>query len=114
MPKPGDLAGRHNHAPKGQYKTTFFTHDMIWEQYLWPADLEMMMSGNGYDFIMKPQPVIRITPPLPPQKSVILNKTGSTNGFGGYIAMVPGEGLGVIVLANKNYPNEARSRRLTP
>ncbi|MGA1802226.1 serine hydrolase [Rhizobium sp. HT1-10] len=67
-----------------------------------------MMSGNGYDFIMKPQPVSRISPPLLIQKKVILNKTGSTNGFGGYIAMVPSEGLGVIVLANKNYPNEAR------
>jgi len=93
---------------EGQYKTAFFTQDMIWEQYPWPADLQTMMSGNGYDYIMKPQPVSMISPPLPPQKNVILNKTGSTNGFGGYIAMVPSDSLGVIVLANKNYPNEAR------
>jgi beta-lactamase class C len=93
---------------EGQYKTAFFTQDMIWEQYPWPAELQTMMSGNGYDFIMKPQPFDKITPSLPPQKDVILNKTGSTNGFGGYIAMVPSEGLGIVVLANKNYPNEAR------
>lgn len=93
---------------EGQYKTAFFTQDMIWEQYSWPADLKTIVSGNGYDFIMKPQLVDRIIPPLPPQRNVILNKTGSTNGFGGYIAMIPGEGLGVVVLANKNYPNEAR------
>ena len=67
-----------------------------------------MTSGNGYDFIMKPQPAEKISPALPPQKNVILNKTGSTNGFGGYIAMVPSEDIGVVVLANKNYPNEAR------
>jgi len=93
---------------EGQYHTAFFTQDMIWEQYPWPTELQTMMSGNGYDFIMKPQPVDKITPPLTPQKDVILNKTGSTNGFGGYIAMVPREGLGIVVLANKNYPNEAR------
>lgn len=39
---------------------------------------------------------------------MILNKTGATNGFGGYIAMLPSEDIGVVVLANKNYPNEAR------
>ena len=93
---------------QGQFKTAKFTQDMIWEQYVWPADLELMTSGNGYDFILKPQPAEKITPPLAPQKNVILNKTGSTNGFGGYMAMIPGEGLGIVVLANRNYPNEAR------
>ncbi|EJZ18438.1 beta-lactamase (plasmid) [Rhizobium sp. Pop5] len=93
---------------EGHYKTAFFTQDMIWEQYPWPADLQTMVSGNGYDFIMKPQPIEKISPSLPPQKDVILNKTGSTNGFGGYIAIVPSEDIGVVVLANKNYPNEAR------
>jgi beta-lactamase class C len=93
---------------QGQYRTAFFTQDMIWEQYPWPTGLQTITSGNGYDFIMKSQPVERIGPPLPAQKNVILNKTGSTNGFGGYIAMVPSENIGVVVLANKNYPNEAR------
>ena len=93
---------------EGQYKTKFFTQDMIWEQYPWPVPLQTMLSGNGYDFIMNPQPVERISPPLPAQKDVILNKTGSTNGFGAYIAMLPGKRLGIVVLANRNYPNEAR------
>jgi len=105
---PGDLRKAIETTQQGRYKTAYFTQDMIWEQYPWPADLAEITSGNGYDFIMKPQPVQAISPPLPPQKNVILNKTGSTNGFGGYIAMVPGEKLGVVVLANKNYPNEAR------
>lgn len=93
---------------QGQFRTAKFTQDMIWEQYAWPADLELMTSGNGYDFIMKPQAVQQIIPPLSPQGNVILNKTGSTNGFGGYVAMIPDEGLGIVVLANRNYPNEAR------
>ncbi|MDM9628176.1 class C beta-lactamase [Rhizobium sp. S152] len=93
---------------EGQFRTEKFVQDMIWEQYPWPVALETMTSGNSYDFILKPQPAERIDPPLPMQKDVILNKTGSTNGFGGYLAMLPGRDIGVVVLANKNYPNEAR------
>lgn len=93
---------------EGQFKTATFTQDMIWEQYPWPVPLETLQSGNGYEFILHAQPVEKITPALSPQKNVILNKTGSTNGFGGYVAMLPGENLGIIVLANRNFPNEAR------
>ena len=69
-----------------------------------------MEAGNGYDFILSPQPVTAITPPLPPQQDVILNKTGATNGFGGYVTLLPAEDLGIVVLANRNYPNESRVR----
>ncbi|WP_274426583.1 class C beta-lactamase [Chelativorans sp. YIM 93263] len=95
---------------QGQFASEFFTQNMIWEQYPWPIDVEAMVNGNGYDFILQPQPMTRIEPPLAPQDNVILNKTGSTNGFGGYVAMVPGEELGIVVLANRNFPNEARVR----
>jgi beta-lactamase class C len=105
---PEDLRKAVERTQQGQYKTALFTQDMIWEQYPWPADLQTMIDGNGYDFILKPQPAEAINPPLPAQKNVILNKTGSTNGFGGYVAMIPSEGLGIVVLANKNYPNDAR------
>ncbi|TEA80308.1 beta-lactamase [Allopusillimonas ginsengisoli] len=93
---------------EGQFSTAKFTQDMIWEQYAWPADIETMKSANSYDFILYPQKAVKIKPALPPQKDVILNKTGSTNGFGGYVAVLPGENLGIVVLANRNYPNEAR------
>src|SRR5690606_1795026 len=93
---------------QGQFKTSKFTQGMIWEQYPWPADIETMKAANHYDFILKPQAVYKFTPALAPRKDVILNKTGSTNGFGAYVAMLPGENLGIVVLANRNYPNEAR------
>lgn len=67
-----------------------------------------MVQGNGYDFILEPQPMDEMKVAL--DQDVILNKTGSTNGFGGYVAMVPSEDLGIVVLANRNYPNEARVR----
>ena len=95
---------------QGQFKTATFTQDLIWEQYPWPADLETMVAGNSNDVIMKPQKADRIDPPLAPQINVILNKTGSTNGFGGYVVVIPSENLGIVVLANRSYPNEARVR----
>lgn len=95
---------------EGRAETAYYTQDMIWEQYPWPAEITKMEAGNGYDFILSPQPATAIIPPLPPQHDVILNKTGATNGFGGYVALLPGQDLGIVVLANRNYPNEARIR----
>ncbi|WP_422449439.1 serine hydrolase, partial [Thermoanaerobacterium sp. DL9XJH110] len=35
---------------------------------------------------------------------------GSTNGFGAYVAVVPGRRLGIVLLANRAYPNPDRVR----
>lgn len=92
----------------GLFRTRLFTQGMIWESYLWPVDPDDMVEGNGNDFILNPQPMGDVNEAR--DQTVILNKTGATNGFGGYIAMVPSEDLGIVVLANRNYPNEARVR----
>jgi beta-lactamase class C len=95
---------------QGQTKTPYYVQGMVWEQYPWPVSLEQMVNGAGYSFYPNPKPVERFDPPMPPQQDVILHKTGSTNGFGGYVALLPGEGLGIVVLTNRNYPNKARIR----
>ncbi|WP_343718342.1 class C beta-lactamase [Inquilinus sp.] len=80
------------------------TQGLGWEMYAWPVALDRLLAGNSPEMSLKPNPVDRLDPPLPPQDDVLLNKTGSTNGFGSYVAFVPSRRIGVVILANRNYP----------
>lgn len=84
------------------------TQDLIWEQYAYPVSLKALLDGNSSTMALNPVPVTRLSPPEPPRADVWINKTGSTNGFGAYVAFVPSRELGIVLLANKNYPNDAR------
>ncbi len=92
----------------GYFQTAAFTQDLIWEQYPYPVALESLLHGNSTEFALTPQPVKALVPPMAPRADVWINKTGSTNGFGAYIAFVPARKLGIVILANKNYPNAVR------
>jgi beta-lactamase class C len=92
----------------GYFKAGVLTQDLIWEQYPYPLDLKTLLEGNSAQMILNPTPATPITPPLPPQANVLINKTGSTNGFGAYAAFVPARRTGVVILANMNYPIEDR------
>ncbi|MCD5979726.1 beta-lactamase [Pseudomonas sp. CDFA 611] len=92
----------------GYFKVGEMTQDLIWEQYPYPVSLETLQEGNSSKMALETQPAAAINPPLEPQQNVWINKTGSTNGFGGYVAFVPEKKIGIVILANKNYPNEAR------
>lgn len=91
------------------FDTDHFAQAMIWEVYPWPMDAARLEAGNSSDMALKQQPM---TPrgDAAPEGAVMLNKTGATNGFGSYVAMVPSERIGVVVLANRNYPNPVRAR----
>jgi beta-lactamase class C len=92
----------------GYFKDGPMTQDLIWEQYKYPVALKSLLEGNSSAIIFNPTPVIKNTPPEKPRKDVWINKTGSTNGFGAYVAFVPKKQYAVVILANKNYPVEER------
>ncbi|QXC48718.1 beta-lactamase [Agrobacterium salinitolerans] len=91
----------------GYFSVGAMTQDMVWEQYARPAQLETLRELNS-GALLKTVPVSEISPPMKPRQDVFINKTGSTNGFGAYVAFIPKQKLGIVILANKNYPNEER------
>lgn len=92
----------------GYFQAGVMTQDLIWEQYPYPATLQDLLAGNSYTMIFRATPVARISPPERPRQDVWINKTGSTNGFGAYVAFIPAQRLGIVILANRNYPIGAR------
>lgn len=92
----------------GYFSVGNMTQDLGWESYAYPVPLEQLLAGNSLGMILEPNPANRLTPPLAPRQEALYNKTGSTNGFGGYVAFVPSEQIGIVMLANRNYPNGAR------
>jgi len=92
----------------GYYKAGAMTQDLIWEQYPYPVALKTLLEGNSMAMIFDATPVTPITPPQPPRDDVWINKTGSTNGFGAYVAFIPKKRLGIVLLANKNFPIDER------
>jgi beta-lactamase class C len=92
----------------GYFKAGVLTQDLIWEQYPYPVELKTLQEGNGSAMVYNATPAVEIKPPQPPQPDVWINKTGSTNGFGTYVAFVPEKHIGIVILANKNFPTEDR------
>lgn len=91
----------------GYFAVGAMTQDLVWEQYARPVALKTLVQSNS-GALLKTVPVQEIAPPLKPGQDVFINKTGSTNGFGAYVAFIPQRKLGIVILANKNYPNEDR------
>ncbi|MET1078940.1 MAG: class C beta-lactamase [Pseudomonas sp.] len=92
----------------GYYQVGKMTQGLGWERYPYPVSLDQLVAGNSAEMALQPQPIHRLQPPQSPPAQVWINKTGSTNGFGAYAAFVPARRIGIVILANKNYPNAAR------
>lgn len=94
----------------GYFNAGAMTQDLIWEQYRYPVALKTLLGGNSAAVIFDPTQVTAISPPRKPRGDVWINKTGSTSGFGTYVAFIPEKRLGIVILANKNYPIPDRVR----
>ena len=84
------------------------TQGLGWELYPYPVTQDRLLAGNSTEMAMQAQTVQWLNPPQLQQKNVLINKTGSTGGFGAYVAFVPSKDIGIVILANKNYPNPER------
>lgn len=92
----------------GYFEAGPMTQDLIWEQYKYPAALNTLLQGNSPAMIFDATAATEIIPPQMPMEDVWINKTGSTNGFGAYIAFIPEKRIGIVILANKNFPIDQR------
>jgi beta-lactamase class C len=109
---PAGLAAPMRRAVAGTHTGYFQVGGMVqglgWEQYAYPVTLDGLLAGNSSTVISEPNAAKRLTPPRIPAGPTLFNKTGSTGGFGAYVAFVPEKKIGVVLLANKNYPIPAR------
>jgi beta-lactamase class C len=94
----------------GYYTVGDMTQGLGWELYQYPISLDRLQAGNSTQMAMEAHKVQWLKPPQSPPQNVLLNKTGSTSGFGAYVAFVPSKDTGIVILANKNYPNSERIR----
>lgn len=93
---------------RGYFRTDYYVQDMVWEQYALPVNKAGLLAGNSRKMLSGDHPVKAISPPLPPQRDVLINKTGSTGGFSTYVAFIPERKFGFVLLANKYFPNDER------
>lgn len=92
----------------GFYAVGEMTQGLGWESYAYPVTGQALLTGNSPAISLETNPVTRFATPRVMGEQRLYNKTGSTNGFGAYVAFVPARGIGIVMLANRNYPNEAR------
>ncbi|RBC04076.1 class C beta-lactamase [Pseudomonas sp. MWU12-2115] len=92
----------------GYYTVGDMTQGLGWERYAYPISLDKLQNGNSTPMAMEAHKVKWLASPQPEPANVLYNKTGATGGFGAYVAFVPSKDLGIVILANKNYPNAER------
>ncbi|EON12733.1 PNC family class C beta-lactamase [Pandoraea sp. SD6-2] len=94
----------------GYFADKPMTQDLVWEQYPYPVSVDALLEGNSARMARESTPARELSPPMAPTPAAWVNKTGSMRGFGTYVAFVPSKQMGIVLLANKNYPMGERIR----
>lgn len=95
------LARAMANARAGRYSVGPMTQALGWELYPYPVSLDELLAGNTPEIIFEANGV---SSPRVFTGPALMNKTGSTGGFGAYVAIVPERKIGVVLLANRNFP----------
>ncbi|MHB2266991.1 class C beta-lactamase [Aliihoeflea sp. PC F10.4] len=104
----GDMQKAVEGTQIGYFRSGELVQSLGWEQYSYPTPLAQLVAGNSTEMALEPHAAAAIEPAERPATPTLFNKTGSTGGFGAYVAFVPDEEIGVVMLANRFYPNSAR------
>ena len=78
-----------------------------WEMLDYPLQLSSLKAMTDPSFVAGSSASI-IYPPAAVRSSSWVHKTGATGGFGAYAAFIPSKQVGIVLLANKRYPNALR------
>lgn len=92
----------------GYFKVGNMVQGLGWEQYPYPLSEAQLQAGNSRKISQQANPATPIDAPRAPDGSTLFNKTGSTGGFSNYVAFVPKQKIGIVLLANRSYSIEAR------
>ena len=92
----------------GYFRVGDMVQGLGWEHYPYPVSLDHLQAGNSDAIVMKPNAATELTPPQTPSTPTLFNKTGSTAGFGTYVAFVPAKKIGLVMLANRSFSTPAR------
>ncbi|MFA9217162.1 MAG: class C beta-lactamase, partial [Sphingomonadaceae bacterium] len=102
LPDPVRRAVEATHV--GHFDMGNMVQGLGWEQYPYPVTLARLLDGNSASMASDPHPARLLQPARIPAGPTLYNKTGSTSRFGAYVLFVPQQQIGIVLLANRNYP----------
>jgi len=98
----GILRAQQRYATSGQ-----MYQGLGWEMLDYPTSLSALTAMTDPEFVRGSAATFHVTPAAMQQNSWV-HKTGATGGFGAYAAFIPSRQVGIVLLANKRYPNHLR------
>lgn len=78
-----------------------------WEMLDYPVQLSELKAMTDPAFVQGSAATL-LSPPAAATANSWVHKTGATNGFAAYAAFIPSRQVGIVLLANKRYPNAFR------